>query len=46
MVKWWFDRNYMGNKDLEVRDPILKWDKINEPKGKHMKFQHLWLGSF
>ena len=25
---------------------VLKWDKVNEPKGKHSKFQSLWLGPF
>jgi hypothetical protein len=29
-----------------VGDLVLKWDKINEPKGKHSKFQNLWLGPF
>jgi hypothetical protein len=46
LVKWWFDKNYAGNKDLKMRDLVLKWDKLNEPKGKYSKFQHLWLGPF
>jgi hypothetical protein len=25
---------------------VLKWDKIKKPKGKHSKFQNLWLGPF
>jgi hypothetical protein len=25
---------------------VLKWDKSHEDKGKHSKFQQLWLGSF
>jgi hypothetical protein len=27
-------------------DLVLKWDAINEDKGKHGKFDHLWLGPF
>ena len=25
---------------------VLKWDKGNEAKGKHLKFQKLWLGPY
>ena len=25
---------------------VLKWDKPNEGKGEHYKFQNLWLGPF
>ena len=46
LVKWWFDKNYVGNKDLEVGDLVFKWENLNEPKGKHSKLQHLWLGLF
>ena len=46
LVKWQFDNNYAGNKYLQVIFLVLKWDKINEQKGKHIKIQHLWLGSF
>ena len=46
LVKRRFNKNYVGNKDLEVGDLVLKWHKLNKPKGKHMKFQHLWLGPF
>ena len=27
-------------------DLVLKWDKANEEKGKHIKFQRMWLGPF
>ena len=27
-------------------DLVLKWDKAHEEKGKHTKFQKLWLGPF
>jgi hypothetical protein len=29
-----------------VGDLVLKWDRVNEPKGKHSKFQNLWLGPY
>ena len=27
-------------------DLVLKWDKVHEEKGKHTKFQIMWLGPF
>jgi len=30
----------------EIGDLVLKWDKSNEEKGKHTKFQKSWLGPF
>jgi hypothetical protein len=33
-------------KDFQIGDLVLKWDKAHEEKGKHTKFQHLWLGPF
>jgi hypothetical protein len=32
--------------DFEPGDLVLKWDVRNEDKGKHGKFDHLWLGPF
>jgi hypothetical protein len=32
--------------DFKVDDLVLKWDARNEDKGKHGKFDHLWLGPF
>jgi hypothetical protein len=29
-----------------VGDLVLKWDRANEPKVKHSKFENLWLGIF
>jgi hypothetical protein len=29
-----------------VGDLVLKWDKPHEEKGKHSKFQKLWLGPY
>jgi hypothetical protein len=46
LVKRWFDKHKVGDKNFEVGDLVLKWDKINEPKGKHSKFQNLWLGPY
>jgi hypothetical protein len=46
IVKHWFDKHKVGNKDFDVGDLVLKWDKANEPKGKHSKFQNLWLGPY
>jgi hypothetical protein len=46
LVKIWFDRNSVGNKYFQEGDLVLKWDKENEMKGKHTKFQKLWLGPY
>ena len=46
IVKFWFDKRFVGKKDFEIGDLVLKWDKLNETKGKHSKFQKLWLGPF
>ena len=46
IVKKWFDHHLARDKKFQVGDPVLKWDKLSEPKGKHRKFQHLWLGPF
>jgi hypothetical protein len=34
------------DKNFEIGDLVLKWDKLKEPKGKHSQFQQLWLGTF
>jgi hypothetical protein len=34
----------VGNKYFQEGELVLKWDKENERKGKHKKFQKLWLG--
>ena len=46
IIKKWFDNKAAGNKDFEVGGLVLKWDKAHEGKGKHSKFQKLWLGPF
>ena len=45
-VKCWFDHRKSASRDLEVGDLVLKWDKEHEDKGKHTKFQCMWLGPF
>jgi hypothetical protein len=45
-VKIWFDKHKAKEKFFEVGELVLKWDKANEPKGKHSKFQNIWLGPF
>ena len=46
IVKRWFDKHKAKENNFEVGDLVLKWDRVNEPKGKHSKFQSLWLGPF
>ena len=31
---------------LQIGDLVLKWDKAHKDKGKHTKFQKMWLGPF
>lgn len=46
IVKIWFDKHKAKDKSFEVGDLVLKWDRANEPKGKHSNFQNLWLRPF
>ena len=46
IAKIWFDRHLAGDKDYQIGELVLKWDKLNDPKGKHTKFQNVWLGPF
>jgi hypothetical protein len=46
IVKIWFDSSSASDKNIEVGDLVLKWDKPHEGKGEHTKFQNLWLGPF
>ena len=46
VVKRWFDKHKAGTKEFEVGDLVLKWDHPHDEKGKHMKFQQLWVGPF
>jgi hypothetical protein len=43
IVKRWFDKHKAKDFFFEVGDLVLKWDKSNASKGKHSKFQNLWL---
>ena len=45
-IKRWFDKKYAGNSNFDVGDLVLKWDTPHEDKGKHMKFQSLWIGLY
>ena len=42
----WFDKHVAGDKQFQVGDLVLKWDKASKAKGKHSKFQNLWLGPY
>ena len=46
MVKRWFDKHKAGKRKFEVGDLVLKWDHLHDEKGKHTKFQQLWVGPF
>jgi hypothetical protein len=45
IVKRWFDMHKAKENNF-VGDLVLKWDRANELKGKHSKFQNLWLKHF
>jgi hypothetical protein len=45
-VKRWFDKNFAGEKEFQVGDLVLKWDKSHEDKGKHSKLRQIWLGPY
>ena len=46
IVKIWFDKRKSGKGSFEVGDLVLKWDYPHDEKGKHTKFQHLWVGPY
>eukprot|EP00253_Pinus_taeda_P027377 PITA_27377 len=46
IIKSSFDSLSSGSKQFQVGDLVLKWDKAHEDKGKHTKFQKMWLGPF
>ena len=45
-MKSWIDQSSSSNREFQVGDLVLKWDKVHEEKGDHTKFQKLWLGPF
>jgi hypothetical protein len=38
VVKRWFHKHKAKEKNFEVGDLVLKWDRANGQKGKHSKF--------
>jgi hypothetical protein len=44
-VKEAFDRK-VRNKEFEIGDLVLKWDAPRQDKGKHSKFDALWIRPF
>ena len=46
IVKKCFDKRKSGNNIFEVGDLVLKWDHPHDEKGKHTKFQNIWIGPF
>ena len=46
IVKTSFDMSFTSSTNFEIGDLVLKWDKAHDEKGKHTKFQRLWLGPF
>jgi hypothetical protein len=41
IVKQWFHKHNASDKDFDIDDLVLKWDKFNESKGKHTKLHNL-----
>ena len=46
IVKRWFDKQKSRKGNFEIGDLVLKWDHPHDEKGKHTKFQHLWVGPY
>jgi len=36
-IKCWFDKKFVGEKEFQVGDLVLKWDKPHEDKGKQFE---------
>ena len=45
-IKRWFDKIKSGIRNFDVGDLVLKWDNPHAEKGKHTKFQHLWIDPY
>lgn len=45
VVKRWFEKRDKI-KAFRISDLVLLWDKANEKKGDHQKFDKLWLGLY
>jgi hypothetical protein len=44
-IKQTFDKK-VRKKEFEIGDLVLKWDAPRQDKGKHNKFDALWIGPF
>ena len=44
-IKKLFDKRTKAS-DFSIGDKVLKWDSTREDKGKHGKFDNLWLGPY
>ena len=40
-----FDRKVKED-TFQIDDLVLKWDALDEDKGNHSKFDHLWVGPY
>ena len=45
-IKRRFNKKFAGKKEFSVGDLVLKWYNTHEDKGKHAKFQTLWIDPF
>ena len=46
IFKRWFDKRKSEKGNFEIGDLVLKWDHPHDEKGKHTKFQHIWVGPY
>jgi hypothetical protein len=44
-IKQAFDKK-VNKEDFQLGDLVLKWDAPKQDKGKHGKFEALWIGPF
>ena len=44
-IKFMFDKSKKVD-NFQVGDWVLKWDTVRQDKGKHGKFDSLWIGLF
>ena len=44
-MKKMFDKKFKPD-NFKIGDLVLRWDARNEEKGKHGKFDSLWMGPF
>ena len=45
-IKRWLDKHVVGDKQFQVGDLVLKWDKTSEARAKYFKIQEIWLGLY